>query len=257
MDITPQASYLSIGEFEFQGNPWNQGELVEGEDFAQALELTPDDSVRISWGWPKSLPDIVSYPGFIWGQKPWSDTSTTRSLPARIADIGSLSVAYDLDWGPERLGNYNVAFDIWIASDTTEAPGVKLSELMVWVKDWDWTSDEEPLARFVDANGKASIYHRAHHGDAEAPWSYTSVVYDHDVRSGVLDLDALLEHLAGLGIVNRSHFLMDIELGAEIVNGAGWLEVDRLLIDYDGVTAELVSDAIAQFAGEAKRSEFQ
>jgi len=161
LDITPQATYLSIGEFEFQGNPWNKGALVEGRDFAQALEFTQSQSLRLSWGWPKNNAEIISYPSFIWGKKPWSDTSTTPSLPIQIQDIYSLDVSYDLAWGPRRLGNHNVAFDIWIASQPMDGPEVQLSELMVWVKNWDWEPDEAPLARFSDPSGDGSIYHRA------------------------------------------------------------------------------------------------
>jgi len=41
---------------------------------------------------------------------------------------------------------------------------------------------------------------------------------------------------------------MDIELGAEIVNGSGWLEVRQFEITKDGVSTDLIAEASHQFA---------
>lgn len=240
MDLAAEWAYVELGDFEYQANPWNKGELVYGLDFSQRLSATPN-AIRLQWKWPTDTSQVMSYPGFIWGMKPWSTTSTTPSLPARIDEIGSLKVDFDLDWAPPPRGNFNVSFDLWIADTAEENTSTSLSEVMVWIKNWDWTPSEVPVATYTDANGVAQVYHRADHVVDDGSWNYTAVVFDEDVRSGTLDMLALLDRLAELGIIDATHLLMDIELGAEIVNGTGWLDLHQLTMTYDGQSMPLVN----------------
>lgn len=243
MDLAAEWAYIELADFEYQANPWNKGDLTHGLDFDQRLALSPEGrAVRVGWKWPTDAVDIMSYPSFIWGMKPWSTTSTTPLLPARIDDIDSLTVDFDLAWAGQPRGNFNVSFDLWIADATTEASSNQLSEVMVWIKNWDWETDDKPVATYADANGTAKIYHRANHIVDKESWNYAAVVFEEDVGRGELDVLDLLDRLAELGIVDSGHLLMDIELGAEIVNGSGWLDVRQLTMSYDGQSAPLVTD---------------
>lgn len=232
MDAVPILDYAQIGQFEYQSNPWNRGKLVEGRDFTQSIEFGEKTPFRMVWRWPDDTPEVMSYPGLIWGKKPWSTTSTTPSLPRKLDGLGALTVDYSLDWAPQPRGNFNVSFDLWIANALEDGPDTRLSEVMVWVKMWDWTPDETPAARITDATGTAAVYHRPDHADG---WNYVAVLYDDDQKTGTLDVTALLGQLAELGLISLDDYLLDIEIGAEIVSGSGWLEFQRYEIALDGL----------------------
>lgn len=241
MDAVATADYVQLGEFEYQSNPWNSGALAEGQSFSQALDLSDGSRIRMVWQWPDDTYNVMSYPSIIWGQKPWSTTSTTLSLPRPIDSLDSLTVRYDLDWTPKPRGNFNVSFDIWIANTTSETPNSRVSEVMVWVKNWDWAADETAVAHLTDATGSAAVYHHPNHGGADG-WNYVAVLYDEDHKSGTLDVTGLLAQLAEEGLIDRSDYLMDIEIGNEIVSGAAWLDVLRYEIAIDGVTVATLAN---------------
>lgn len=242
MDFNAEWAYVDLGAFEYQANPWNKGNLVHGRDFTQRLTVTPDrEALRLEWVWPADGSDIVAYPGLILGMKPWSDTSTSASFPVRISEIDNLTADIDLNWFSPPGANFNVAFDLWIASADNNEPGVILSELMIWVKTWEWETSPDVFARYSDSNGPASIYYRPDHSVGDDGWAYMAVVYKQNVTEGQIDLGDLLRQLIELGIVNPNHLLMDIELGAEVVGGAGALDVRDLTISLNGQSQSVIN----------------
>lgn len=243
MDIAVETPYIRLGEFEYQSNPWNKGELVYGEDFTQYIAKSPvGECLRIGWEWPETLTGVTSYPSIIWGLKPWSTTSTTPILPARITELEDFDVDFKLAWAPEPRGNFNVAFDLWLASAPQDGPSTKVTEVMVWVKNWDWTPSETPVASYMDANGSGKIYHRANHVVSQDSWNYAAILYDKDVTEGVLDLSVLLDQLVQLDILSKDDYLLDVELGAEIVNGFGWFDLHKFSVSTGGLSTDLVTN---------------
>ena len=244
MDYVAEYATVELGAFEYQSNPWNKGDLRYGLDYAQRLGKSPTaEALRLHWMWPKEQADISAYPGFILGMKPWSDRSTTPHLPAPIASLTDLAVAIDLDWDAGQ-SNFNVAFDLWIADAIQNGPDVVLNEVMIWVKPWDWPISDSSAATYADQNGVANIYHRANHEVGSDTWQYTAVIYQTAIRQGRIDLDDVLGQLVDLGYLDPTHYLMDIELGAEVVSGTGWLDIRELRVSFGEEAETLVTPEV-------------
>ena len=100
---------------------------------------------------------------------------------------------------------------------------------------------EEGRTRDVAGHVRGEEDHRADHVVSADSWNYAAILYDEDIAQGTLDLSVVTDQLIALGIIGKDDYLMDVELGAEIVNGSGWLDIHRLSITRDGQSSDLVT----------------
>ncbi len=230
----PGAVYTDFGWYVLN-NAWNVGGLQHGTDYELDAIYDPDDlttGVTFSWSFPiatEAYPKILAYPEVIFGPAPMSGghkvTDTAGFFPLRVGDIEELTATYDVSYE----GNtdwFNVAFDIWLTDVPNGGPTSVTNEVMIWVHQ----GDVQPFGSRVGTYSSGSIS-AAIHSDDSGDWTYTAVVLDSDRPAGVLSISDIMSELESLGIVSQDEYIASVELGSEIVAGAGRLTINELVLN--------------------------
>ncbi|TPE49117.1 GH12 family glycosyl hydrolase domain-containing protein [Amaricoccus solimangrovi] len=229
----PGAVYTDHGWYVLN-NAWNAGGLTYGTDYRLDAIYDPDDlttGVTFSWSFPRTTqayPPILAYPEVIFGPAPMSGghkvTDTADFFPLQVGEIQDLTAAYDVrydgntDW-------FNVAFDIWLTDVPNGGPSSVTNEVMVWVHQGAVKPFGDQVGTYSDGTIAAKI-----HSDDSSDWTYTAVVLDSDHPVGTISITGILSELESLGIVSPDEYIGSVELGSEIVAGAGRLTINELTL---------------------------
>ena len=229
----PGACYTASGWYVLN-NVWNAGALEYGTDYTIDTVFDTDDlttGVTFGWSFPlatQAFPPILAYPEVIFGPAPMSGghkaSDTAGFFPLRVGDIHDLTASYDVSYE----GNtdwFNVAFDIWLTDTPNGGAGSVTNEVMIWVHQGKVTPSGGVIGTYSDATLSARI----HSSDA-GNWTYTAVVLDEDRPAGEISISGILDRLEQLGVVSASEYVASVELGAEIVAGAGSLTINELTV---------------------------
>lgn len=217
----------AAGEYVVENNVWNKGDAKEYRQ-GVAIRALPDGAVAAgwSWEWPRS-PNIVAFPDLIFGKNPWAGKSTSPKLPVRLSDIDSLYADFDILH--EGRGHRNLSFQMWLTNDSASLPRHITHEIMIWIR-----NDDLPLAPVLDdhldvGGARYALSRMENHGDPNLKpslsWTYLSFARSEPLLEGRLDLKAFYDTLVGRGLVSRSAFLADINLGNEVRDGTGLVVV--------------------------------
>jgi serralysin len=217
-------------------NVWNPGSLIENKQYTISSTYHKGDAnsdVTFQWSFPfatEAHATIRAFPEIIFGPAPMSggqkSSDIGETFPVQISDIADLTLDYTVDF-TGNTGGFNVAFDIWLTSIEGGGASTVSNEIMIWVHEGDFAPYGSLVGTYVTEDFSASVYH------AE---NYTAVVLDEDMKSGEIDLRALFDYLIEIGIVTSDEYLASVELGAEVVSGAGSLMIDHLDIDLTSVS---------------------
>ncbi len=226
-----------------QNNAWGRGNLVNGRDYVQTVACGDAlaDGVRMDWAWPAASPGIRAYPQLLVGRKPWGPDAGGDLLPLRISEAHGLAARFDLAWGGETEG-FNVAFDLWITDRPDGGPEAISAELMVWLKRGDFAPAGQKTAQVQVLGQDAPVHMREDHGGG---WTYLAVVPDRAAPHGEIDLGALVAQLQAEGLLRPDHWIVSVELGAEVKHGEGWLAIRDFAVARSGHAAAGTEGATA------------
>jgi serralysin len=210
-------------------NGWGSSGLVEGKDYSLNAVFKPTDMTKgttFTWSYALSTdvtPTIRAFPEVIFGVSPMNSTGrnptdTKMVLPAKVGDLTSLTATYDVSYAG-NAGGFNVAYDIWLTSKAYGDRSTVTNEVMVWIHNGDFPAHGTMVGTYVSGDVTFKIYHSG---------TYTALVADKDVPKGVLDIAGILKTLQAFGYVSSSDYVASIELGAEVVSGAGSLTINDL-----------------------------
>ncbi len=243
--VTVQASCADWEEwvhqdFIYQNNVWGKGDITE---YVQCiLRRGPDGNEQYGWRWqwPRGTGNVKAYPEVIYGHKPWHASSTTASLPVRIASISKLSVHYALEMTAQ--GTYNLAFDIWVTSTNPPTPETITHEIMIWMdQTFQPQAQEFRVGQVAIDDVTYDLYIRPHfdpapgtdHGLAAKKPYYIAFVSQVAQYSGVVNVEKILGYLVQHGHIPSDHYMASLELGNEIIAGTGEAWLNRFQIEMD------------------------
>ncbi|WOB05915.1 GH12 family glycosyl hydrolase domain-containing protein [Piscinibacter gummiphilus] len=188
-----------------------------------------------SWSWPTNGSTVYAYPEIIVGWKPWDGgTSNHPHLPARINTLQRFDWQYDLS--VSTGGSYNVATSLWItrtgATPTGTNPQDIANEMMIWTAGSGFPPGGQ---RQPDANIGGQIFevwYAQDWGDLSGAnpnkWSYIAYRATVSTFAATLDIKAILADAVSRGYVNPAHYVSNIELGNEVMSGAGQTWINSL-----------------------------
>ena len=195
-------------------NTWNRRELENGVDYVQTIEL--GEAVVMRWDWPDAPAGVRAFPELYAGRKPWGGPAGGDDLPAPLADARELAVRYDA--APSGApGGFRVAFDLWVSADPAGGPAAITHEIMVHLTSAAAPPAGAPVGRLELGPFSGVLWRREDMG--RGGWTYLALVPDDAPLAGRLELAPLLDALA----LPPEAWLMTVELGAEVVAGAGAL----------------------------------
>jgi len=213
-------------------NVWNPGSMVSGKDYTVSSSYNTADmssGTTFSWSFPvvtEATSTIRAYPEIIYGPAPMSGghkvTDIGGVFPVQVSALTKLTAAYDVSY-KGNLDGFNVSFDIWLTDTPNGGATTVTTEVMVWVHKGGVVPFGQQVGTYVNGATTGKIYVSTASG-----WTYAAVVLDQDTTSGELDLASIFAKLQTLGLVSSKDYVASVELGAEVVSGAGSLTIKNL-----------------------------
>ena len=219
--------------FVYENNVWNRGTIKREDRLQCLLKRIVDGKVQYGWRWqwPRGSGEVKAYPEVIYGHKPWFASSTTANLPRPISDFDELVVTYDVEM--QARGRYNLAFDVWVTDSDKPAPSAITHEIMIWVGERARAWEPHPgyLVTRVTVGGAAYDLYIKPHAEWLTEHGAPNVAYiAFNARtaqlSGRIDVKWFLDYLTANGHLPADGYVASVELGNEIMHGAGelWLK---------------------------------
>lgn len=215
------------GGYVLSNNVWNKGATsgpYEQAVFEETVKGKP--AFGWQWRWPSST-NVVSYPEVIYGDKPWDKPmGLVAEFPFKA---GSKSITTEFDITIGASGVYNLAFELWSVSALPASKDTITHEIMIWIANRGMT----PAGAIVDTvrigQDAFDVYVRKNHGDASGQvantWTYIAFTAREPLLKGPLDIGAFVDYLLGEGLLTRDLYITSVELGNEIVQGSGIVEI--------------------------------
>ncbi len=204
-----------INEFLLSNNVWGKGTETNYEQCIYYESNNIQTEIGWNWDWPGNG-SVRAYPEIIFGLKPWSTESTSTLLPAQI---NSNQITLKYSGTASAIGQWNLAYDIWLTNSITPTPENITHEIMIWMHKTNSISPAGTNRGTITIGGdNFDLWINESHNDS---WTYIAFVSDTTRLSATLDLNAFMDYLISYEYVSPDLFISGIEFGTEIFEGIG------------------------------------
>ncbi|HKE95527.1 MAG TPA: hypothetical protein VKB34_14535, partial [Povalibacter sp.] len=175
----------------------------------------------------------------VFGWKPWNGgTSSHQDLPVRIDALGTLRLSYAMQ--TRATGKYSLATTLWLTRTGTvnEQPNPRdiSTDLTIWMDGFSFPpfGSQVDRATIDDVEFEIWLARDLNAGTADGPrWNYVAYRSTHAYPSASLNLHKVLQHAIAHGFVSATDYVSDVEIGNEIMSGAGETWVKTLALEIE------------------------
>ncbi len=223
---------LHSGSYKLINNTW--GANLE-ENLTSGIYINPDKS--FGWFWKRDAPrprageDNIKplYPSVRIGGCPW-EANPHDVFPVRLDAVKTLKFDLEYDYPEQPQGSYNLAYDFFLTDTNQVSANPKpKAEVMIWLQA---TFPQPTDAYRGDVSDGINNYtfHSWTMADGRLYYSFTLKEQTGLQGLNTVNVDRLI---ANLGL-NQSWYIHGIELGNEIVQGSGKIEIKKLDVFVNG-----------------------
>ncbi|MBN1799345.1 MAG: hypothetical protein JW822_12260 [Spirochaetales bacterium] len=210
------ANEITLGEFILSNNTWNKGNVRNYDQCIFQMQKHSVFPFGWKWDWPLDEYQVRAYPEIIYGWKPWSSRSTTKTLPVRISEMKEIIATYEIQMSVD--GRYNLAFDIWLNRSSRPGGNNISRELMIWL-------DRNAMIPAGSLMGNVMIageWYEFFIGNAShAAWTYIAFVKINPELKGDTKIHEFVNYLVKNNHISAQEYIACIEFGNEIISGSG------------------------------------
>lgn len=230
-----EAVTAASGSYEVENNVWGKGALTDWSQCVGATNSTRRGlAARWTWDWKSQDNQVKAFPEVVFGHKPGTARSTTPLLPRKLGEMRRVVMDYDIS--TQRSGTGNLSVDIWLTdtpTPTTFAVPPITHEVMIWLEIFGpmYAGGEQ-----IDTVSIHGIPYRVYVGEKFGlGWRYIAFKPENTPMQPVAQLDLMpyLLYLQTKGLVTPESHVANINLGNEIISGAGTTQVNHLDIDVE------------------------
>ena len=230
-----EAVTAASGSYEVENNVWGKGALTDWSQCVGATNSTRRGlAARWTWDWKSQDNQVKAFPEVVFGHKPGTARSTTPLLPRKLGEMRRVVMDYDIS--TQRNGTGNLSVDIWLTdtpTPTTFAVPPITHEVMIWLETFGpmYAGGEQ-----IDTVSIHGIPYRVYVGEKFGlGWRYIAFKPENTPMQPVAQLDLMpyLLYLQTKGLVTPESHVANINLGNEIISGAGTTQVNHLAIDVE------------------------
>lgn len=230
-----EAVTAASGSYEVENNVWGKGALTDWSQCVGATNSTRRGlAARWTWDWKSQDNQVKAFPEVVFGHKPGTARSTTPLLPRKLGEMRRVIMDYDIS--TQRSGTGNLSVDIWLTdtpNPTTFAVPPITHEVMIWLETFGpmYAGGEQ-----IDTVSIHGIPYRVYVGEKFGlGWRYIAFKPENPPMQPVAQIDLMpyLLYLQTKGLVTPESHVANINLGNEIISGAGTTQVNHLAIDVE------------------------
>ena len=230
-----EAVTAASGSYEVENNVWGKGALTDWSQCVGATNSTRRGlAARWTWDWKSQDNQVKAFPEVVFGHKPGTARSTTPLLPRKLGEMRRVVMDYDIS--TQRSGTGNLSVDIWLTdtpTPTTFAVPPITHEVMIWLETFGpmYAGGEQ-----IDTVSIHGIPYRVYVGEKFGlGWRYIAFKPENTPMQPVAQIDLMpyLLYLKTKGLVTPESHVANINLGNEIISGAGTTQVNHLAIEVE------------------------
>ncbi|MBI2859448.1 MAG: hypothetical protein HYX90_10255 [Chloroflexi bacterium] len=208
----------------------------QAETLVSGVYLGEDS--RFGWYWSRENP--VLNPGNTFVQPIFPSVrvgggptvkSNSRHFPVLTSDIRSLRFDVTYSYLLPPTGAYNLAYEMFFSDTSQPSPDFRpKAEVMIWIHA---TFGQPPSAyrgEFTDGNNTYSLYSWVSRDGR----LYASFIMEGDPQfegRHAVNVKTLMDVLA----IDPNWYLLGVELGSEIVDGSGRIEISKFSVNMNGI----------------------
>lgn len=202
-------------------NTWGQ----DGTDgWSESVTRNSNTAWRTDFVWP-SGPNpngVKAYPsavfGWHWG---WHFPSGSSGLPTQLSANLNVNSSYGYSATFGSGGTGNVAYDIWLHTQSNPLYENPSDEIMIWVNNTNaGPISQQPVINNISIGGSTWTLHRGNIG-----WNVWSFVRNGNSGSGSINVKDFTDYLRNNQGLSASKYLTSVQFGSEIFHGTGNVNV--------------------------------
>ena len=195
-----------------------------GASAGETVDLTLRHSGKVvSWSW--SRPHPVPRPGIAYVQPIYPNARITLKSPVTVGEIQSFDLVADFEYSQHPTGAYNLAYDVFLREPGAKNPK---AEIMVWL---DWTQGQPPLSLKGSCSDGYNTYEKYWWTTANG-CAYRSflLAFPPAANPFTVNLKALIDLIQP----EKSWYISEVELGTEVWNGSGAVDLTTYYLQLNG-----------------------
>jgi hypothetical protein len=220
---------IKLDSGKLSNNVWGIG---EGESLTSGVYQNEDSC--FGWYWDRGEPQLKTgdvcvkpiYPSVRIGGSPW-ENSNTPYFPIKVGDIYSLKFDVAFSYPTAPTGAYNLSYDFFLMdTDQPSAHPDRKAEIMVWLQQNSFAQPADTYKGDIsDGYNTYGIYSWTM---SDGRLYYSFILKGEQSRNSTQTVDAgkLIENLG----LNPDWYIHGIELGNEVVNGLGKIEISNFTV---------------------------
>jgi len=201
-------------------NTWGSDSSPAG--WSESITTNSSTAWRTDFNWPSGANNnsVKTYPAAILGWH-WGWHFQNTGLPVQLSanrDINT-SYAYTVNFGG---GVGNVAYDIWLHTQSNPLYENPSDEIMIWVNSTGGAGpiSQQTVISNLNIAGSTWNLHRGNIG-----WNVWSFVRTGNSGSGSINIKAFTDYLRNNQGMAASKYLTSVQFGTEVFRGTGNLNV--------------------------------
>jgi hypothetical protein len=209
-------------------NVWDRSTAPAG--YEQSVFLDEHGLPGWKWNAPGTRDTVLGMPEIVCGDKPWDAPLKLRpEFPFRAGER-RLSASFDVDF--KASGRHNMAFSLWAVS---KLPAVKQNialEIMIWNVDGGVIYVANKVDTIESGGTTFDVWVKNDEGVITGPdpftWKLVMFVARKPFLKGAIDFGPFVDYLIARRMLSPNDWLTNLELGTEVADGAGRVEVHSL-----------------------------
>lgn len=225
-------STIDFGSRRLTTNIWG---APQGETLDCGVFLNRDKT--FGWYWSRQNPQMNQgesfvhpiYPNVRIGASPL-EKSNARQFPIKVGDLKALSFDVTYEYPALPTGAYNLSYEMFFSDTKTSGPNlVPKAEVMIWIHRTFTQPANAYEGDFSDGNNSYLLYSWVNSDGT----TYSSFIMKGDPQlqgQHTVDAKALLDQLH----LDPAWYMLGVQLGSEIVNGTGRIQINKLNVNVNG-----------------------
>jgi hypothetical protein len=202
-------------------NTWGSDSSPAG--WSESITTSSGSAWRTDFNWPSGANNnnVKAYPSTVLGWH-WGWHFQNTGLPVQLSANRNVNsnYAYSVNFGSGGVGN--VAYDIWLHTQSNPNLENPSDEIMIWVNASGGAGpiSQQTVISNISIGGSTWNLHRGNIG-----WNVWSFVRTSNSGSGSINVKNFTDYLRANQGMSSAKYLTSVEFGSEIFHGAGNLNV--------------------------------
>lgn len=230
---------IDLDSFLLVNNQWGKSKIKNGK--LEICTYYNQKNKTIGWEWfsPEKSFGVVAFPEIWYGTSAWqTDENFIKNkdnyFPRTIGEIKKLKSEYQSLINIYSAKKYNLCYDIWIHQNERTIKNNIVCELMIWEDYYKFSPFGKRKEIISFSFGDYYLYEGIlNKKEINANWKYVCFQRKEKRRSGIVNIQEVLQFMIMRNIVKSENAVSSVEFGTEILNSSGSIYINHYTLNHE------------------------